>query len=125
MIETHLGDEGELLRLVVGAGYDGIVISAFGAGHVSASMAEAVTQAVEQLPVVLSSRTGAGPVLQSTYGFAGSERDLIERGVIRAGWLDARKARLLLYSLLAADVSTETLRATFSARSDAPGGPTE
>lgn len=125
MIETHLGDEGELLRLVVGAGYDGIVISAFGAGHVSASMAEAVTQAVEQLPVVLSSRTGAGPVLQSTYGFAGSERDLIERGVIRAGWLDARKARLLLYSLLAADVSTETLRATFAARSDAPGGPTE
>lgn len=123
MIETHLGDDGELLRLVAHDGYDGVVISAFGAGHVSAPMAEAIGKAVDQLPVVLSSRTGAGPVLQSTYGFTGSEQDLIERGAVRAGWLDARKARLLLYSLLAAEVSTQTLRATFAARSDAPGGP--
>ena len=57
------GDRGDLLRLVAEDGYDGVVLAGFGAGHVSAAMAEVVSEVVPRCPVVLASRTGAGPVL--------------------------------------------------------------
>lgn len=124
LIETHLGDDGHLLRLVREAGYEGVVVSAFGAGHVSAEMAAEVSRAAAQMPVVLATRTGAGPVLHRTYGFVGSEQDLIARGVVPSGWTDARKARLLLWSLLAADLPREQVAALVAERGAAPGGPT-
>ena len=123
LLETHLGDRGELLRLVADAGYDGVVLAGFGAGHVSAALAEAVTEVVAGCPVVLATRTGGGPVLRATYGFVGSEQDLLARGVVSAGWLDPRKARLLLWALLAAGLDADELRATITARGAAPGGP--
>lgn len=99
LLEAALGDRGELLRLVTeDRRTDGVVVAGFGAGHVAAAYADAVAAAA--VPVVLCSRTGSGPLLTSTYGFAGSERDLVDRGAIPAGWLDARKARLLLTLLL-------------------------
>lgn len=109
LLETHLGDRGELLRLVADDGYDGVVVAGFGAGHVSGEMAAVVGEVAERLPVVLASRTGAGTVLRQTYGFVGSERDLIDRGAIPAGWLDPRKARLLLWALLACGAGYEAL----------------
>ena len=124
LLETHLGDRGDLLRLVADAGYDGIVLAGFGAGHVSAALADVVGEVAARCPVVLASRTGGGPVLRSTYGFVGSERDLLARGVVPAGWLDPRKARLLLWALLAAGHGVEEIRATVTARGAAPGGPT-
>lgn len=123
LLETHLGDDGALLRTVVEAGYDGVVLAAFGVGHVSTGLAAAVSEAVTRCPLVLASRTGSGPVLHHTYGFVGSESDLIERGAVPAGWIDARKSRLLLWSLLAADASADTVRRTFAERGAAPGGP--
>ena len=123
LLETHLGDAGELLRLVLDAGFDGVVLGGFGAGHVSAAMAEVVSTAVERCPVVLATRTGGGPVLARTYGFVGSESDLLDRGVVAAGWLDARKARLLLWALLAGGAGPDEVRATITARGAAPAGP--
>jgi L-asparaginase len=123
LLETHLGDRGELLRLVADAGYDGIVLAGFGAGHVSAGLAEAVGDVAARCPVVLASRTGSGPVLTGTYGFVGSEQDLLARGVVPAGWLDPRKARLLLWALLASGAGADELRETVRARGAAPGGP--
>jgi L-asparaginase len=123
LLETHLGDRGELLRLVADAGYDGIVLAGFGAGHVSAALAEVVGVVAARCPVVLASRTGGGPVLRSTYGFVGSEQDLLARGVVPAGWLDPRKARLLLWALLAAGRGAGEIRETLTARGAAPGGP--
>jgi L-asparaginase len=123
LLETHLGDRGDLLRLVADAGYDGIVLAGFGAGHVSAALAEVVGEVVPRCPVVLASRTGGGPVLTGTYGFVGSERDLLARGAVPAGWLDPRKARLLMWALLASGADTDELRATVTARGAAPGGP--
>lgn len=123
LLETHLGDGGELLRLVAGAGYDGVVLAGFGAGHVSAAFAEVVGEVAGRRPLVLASRTGSGPVLERTYGFAGSERDLLARGVLPAGWLDARKARLLLWALLAAGAGPDEVQAAVRDRGSAPGGP--
>jgi L-asparaginase len=123
LLETALGDRGELLGLVADAGYDGIVVAGFGAGHVSAAMADVVADVTARCPVVLASRTGGGPVLSRTYGFVGSEQDLLARGVVPAGWLDPRKARLLLWALLAAGVDAEGIRATLTGHGAAPGSP--
>lgn len=116
LLETHLGDTGELLRLAVDAGYDGVVLGGFGVGHVPESVAAAVTVASARMPVVFASRTGAGAVLARTYGFVGSEADLLERGAIPAGWLDARKARLLLATLLALGADRQEIGAQFAMR---------
>jgi L-asparaginase len=62
-------------------------------------------------------------VLTGTYGFVGSERDLLARGAVPAGWLDPRKARLLMWALLASGADADELRATVTARGAAPGGP--
>ena len=42
-----------------------------------------LTDLAKRMPVILSTRTGAGPVLQQTYGFPGSETDLVRRGALR------------------------------------------
>ena len=115
LVETVLGDRGELLEIVAGAGYDGVVAAGFGVGHVSDAFAD-VIERIPQLPVVVASRTGAGPTHESTYGFAGSESDLISRGAIMAGWLDARKARILLCCLLGAGSSRAEIDAEFDIR---------
>lgn len=100
LLSTWLGDDGRLVTAAAAAGYSGLVIAALGGGHTSVEVADALAEAAQRMPVVLASRTGAGEVLRRTYGFAGSEMDLIQRGAIPAGALDGVKARLLLALLL-------------------------
>lgn len=114
LLEMALGDDGALIGTCLQAGYAGIVVSAFGVGHVSASAAGAIEAALAQVPVVVASRTGAGSTLQSTYGFPGSERDLLQRGAVLSGGLDARKSRLLLWALLGAGAGREQIRTEFA-----------
>jgi L-asparaginase len=63
--------------------------------------------------VILSTRTGAGSVLRQTYGYPGSERDLLDRGLIQSGFLDPAKARVLLTLLQANDAGPAQITSAF------------
>lgn len=113
LLVMSLEDDGALLDTVA-ANYDGLVIAGFGAGHVPASLAERLGELAQSIPVVLASRAGSGPVLTHTYGYAGSETDLLARGLIGAGLLDAFKARVLLRVLLSGGGDRAAIAAAFA-----------
>ncbi|MGH3828298.1 MAG: asparaginase, partial [Pseudonocardiaceae bacterium] len=116
LITACLGDDAELLRRLH-SGFDGLVIAGFGVGHVPAAFVGPLTELANRMPIVLTSRTGAGPVLRDTYGFPGSERDLQDRGLINSGFLGPFKAKVLLHVLVAADADHHAIVAAFAAAS--------
>ncbi len=117
IITAGLDDDGDLVRAAIATRPHGIVLSAMGSGHVPVPMADAAQEAVRAgIPVVFASRTGGGTTTRNSYGYPGSEVDLLNRGLIGAGWLDARKSRLLLHLLVAAGVSIDEVAAEFSLR---------
>ncbi|MFI7547301.1 asparaginase [Actinoplanes sp. NPDC049599] len=110
IVATLGADEPELDRPA-----DGLVVAAFGAGHLPEWWVAPLAGLAARIPVVLASRTLAGPVLADTYGFPGSERDLLGRGLIPAGSLDPAKARILLLTVLAGGGDHERATAAFAA----------
>ncbi|MGW4994280.1 asparaginase [Streptomyces mirabilis] len=113
IVTVGLGDDGTVLQ-AVGDVVDGLVVAAFGAGHVPMACVDVLTDLAKRMPVVLATRTGSGPVLRQTYGFPGSESDLLERGLISASTLDPIKARILLQLLLMTAAGTDQIAQSFS-----------
>ncbi|GIH73331.1 asparaginase [Sphaerimonospora thailandensis] len=115
IVHTTLGGDSSVLDDLARRA-DGVVVAAFGAGHVPQTWGEPLQALAERIPVVLASRTGAGSVLAGTYAFPGSESDLLARGLISAGPLDPYKARLLLLAHLRAGADRATVEAAFTER---------
>lgn len=93
---------------------DGLVVAGFGAGHVPASAVPILERMCGTIPVVLCTRTGGGASLSDTYSYPGSEKDLLDKGLIRGGFLHPYKARVLLYLLMCSGADDETIRQQFA-----------
>lgn len=109
IIKVGLGSDVDLLEALPSLGYEGVIIEGTGVGHLPAKFVEPLEKLAKHLPVVLCSRVNKGPVFTNTYGFPGSEIDLLRKGLLRAHWLSAHKARLLLACLVGADTSADDL----------------
>ena len=114
ILEAGPGLEPELVQALA-PHVDALVIGLPGAGHVAAEAVPALAALAAAKPVVFATRTGAGSTLTASYGYAGSESDLLARGLIGAGALDARKARILLMILLSTGATPGAVREVFAA----------
>lgn len=104
VVRVGIGEDPRLLAALADLGHAGVVVEALGGGHVPSALLPALDALVERMPVLLASRTGAGRVLESSYGYPGGDIDLVARGLLPVGALDAAKARVLLTLALAAGV---------------------
>ena len=111
LVRASLGDD---LSGVTGDGCAGLVLEAFGAGHVPAAAVPTLAAVAARIPVVFVSRTGAGDVYLSSGAFPGSERDLLEAGLIPGGAFDGPKARVLLSLLLGAGATRDEIAERFA-----------
>jgi len=114
LVKLGLGDDGGLLEHLESRGYAGLVVEGMGGGHVPSGVVAILENLAGRIPVVLASRAGAGEVLRATYSYSGAEVDLLNRGLIRAGYLDGLKARVLLSLQLAAGADSHEIVTAFS-----------
>ena len=110
LVEACLSSGSDHLELVFSSGiYQGVVIAGFGSGHVSFEEADIIKNYAHKLPVIVATRAYSGPTSEKTYGYKGSEIDLMKSGVLMSGWLSPLKARLLLWALLSAGHDQEEI----------------
>ena len=109
-----VGDDGKLLKCALDCKIDGLVLEAMGGGHTPSELVETLKQLADKMPVVLASRIGRGDMLTGTYaGYPGSETSLLSKGLISSGFLDGRKARLLLILMLMSGFDMDGIREGF------------
>lgn len=119
LMETGLESNRKYVDAVAGAGIRGLVIGGSGVGHVPVPFIEACGEIVASgIPVIIASRQGSGTTGTVSYGYPGSEMDAIERGIIMAGYLSPRKARVLLWVLTCLGYSMEQIREEFARRGE-------
>jgi L-asparaginase len=100
-VTTGLGDDGALLAHAAQT-YDGVVLVALGAGHLSQPVLHGLRAAAERVPVLITCRPERSSMLFSTYGFEGAERDLRASGAICVPFLSPAAARVALLCALGA-----------------------
>ena len=115
LVPIGFDDAGDLLEAAGRAAFDGIVVAAFGAGHVPRRLVPVLRDLNDRVPVVIASRTFAGDMLASTYSYPGGEMDLRAAGLTFAGAYDAIHARVLVQLLLMAGASRSDITRAFAA----------
>ena len=114
IIPTAAGDDGSLARAALETDPDGVVIGTLGAGHMTPELLELWAAAAERIPVVAYCRPERGVILNSTYGYRGSEMDLRLTNLIPAGFLSPQAARMKLLACLSCGLSIPEIRWAFS-----------
>src|SRR5947208_4268370 len=76
IVPSSAGDDGALARAALSTDPDGVVVGTLGAGHLAPEVLEIWAEAASAVPIVAYCRPERGVVLNATYGYAGSERDL-------------------------------------------------
>jgi L-asparaginase len=104
IVTAALGDDGALLRSAARDG-DGVVVVAFGAGHLPPGMLHALRAAVQSGPVLITCRPERSSMLFATYGFDGAEPDLRGAGAVCVPFLSPVAARMALLCCLGAGLS--------------------
>jgi L-asparaginase len=112
LVKTFTGDDGEMLRKAVEIGYKGVVLEGFGRGNVPPKVADAVSDVIKKVPVVLTSRCFKGRVLD-VYGYKGGGADLVKRGVILGQEVSSQKARIKLMIVLGKTRDRDEIRKYF------------
>jgi L-asparaginase len=112
-VTTGLGDDGQMLRHAAEA-YDGVVLIALGAGHLSPAVLHELRAAIERVPVLITCRPDRSSMLFSTYGFEGAERDLRASGAICVPFLSPAAARVALLCGLGAGLDRAGLADAFA-----------
>lgn len=114
LLTAAMDSDARLIEAVANLGYDALVIEGLGGGHVPEVMVDPLIALAKEIPVILTSRINRGEILTNTYkGYKGSETYLLEGGLISSGWLDSRKARILLYLLLASGKNKAEIKEVF------------
>src|SRR3954465_12924962 len=114
IVPTAAGDDGSLARAALATEPHGIVLGTLGAGHLAPEVLEIWAGAAADIPVVAYCRPERGVVLNATYGYAGSERDLRGTKIIPAGFLSPQAIRMKLLACLSAGLDVDEVRWAFS-----------
>jgi L-asparaginase len=113
LLTLGLGETGGLMAALAddpeAFGYRGLVVGAMGGGHMPSWLNDSLDALVARMPVVMAGRIQSGYLLAKTYERAGSEIDLLNRGVRSAGRLPPLKARLLLTAMLMGGLDTAAM----------------
>ncbi|HEY4075714.1 MAG TPA: asparaginase [Rhizomicrobium sp.] len=112
ILEVGPGMEPAVLEKLRGC--DGLILALPGGGHIADTTPELLEALAREMPVVFASRTGSGETLSHSYAYAGGEMDLMRRGLIPTGPLDARKARVALAILLSHGAPRDEITAFFA-----------
>jgi L-asparaginase len=113
VVPVHAGDDGTLARAALGTEPDGVVVTTLGAGHMPPKLLDLWAAVAADIPVVACCRPERGVILNATYGYAGSERDLRATPVIPAGFLSPQAARMKLLACVSAGLDVDEIRAAF------------
>jgi L-asparaginase len=110
ILTAYAGWQGEGLEAALERA-NGVVIAALGTGNLPPALTAII--AGTRKPVVICTRTHAGPILP-VYGYEGGGKLLLEAGAIPASHLNAFKARILLIVLLALQCSKAQIAQHFA-----------
>lgn len=117
VVAVYPGADSVALSALTGAGAQGIVLEATGAGNANPGLVATVADLVSTgITVVVSTRVHSGPVT-AIYGGGGGV-DLMAAGALLAGYLRPGQARILLIALLATGASHDEIERAFQATAD-------
>lgn len=101
IVTATLGEDGAQLRRAAREA-DGLVIAAFGAGHLTPGMIRELRAVGAAKPVLITCRPERASMLFATYGFDGAEPDLRATPAVCVPFLSPVAARVALLSCLGA-----------------------